>query len=615
MVDAAQPGSAGVGRQEPIQLLLRPGSVEKERLGLPAHPLPNLGGLHIWEPGDRAAPLEAQLKHGQAAARQSKPGGGFHPAIDNWAHRRSIHCPGRPADRRGNGGGRVQLTVGEVQHSEAKKRKLGLVQPSGDQSGPAAREATATSDSDRENGGRESRQAPSSECRLKAGGGIPAAIERARNPGWLRRVRSAYLGRMFTPATVAAKNSRRKRVAEILEAVVATPFPLSCESLTMLGTVLFDADIQSAAIYLHEAKLMHVELGHCWNDQLDAKFKNCKRALQRKTGPEKRASEFKPEDIPAGIWEAKSRTASSLARPAWSYAWATVWMLRAAEAAKVRAGDVTLCENSRSVVLHIRMSKTDQQARGVKRTLQCCRKTPCGRLCPYSLAERSLGEAKVNRPTAPLFPSGSGNWVAQTDMVKAWSGTLAPAVTGHSARRSGAMRYTRQGMAVSDISFLGRWKSAAVYRYIEEALQEIPLNARCTQVSCESREEPSILGPVTIPCGEKEGAATAQKLPGGEAMVQEGMGEKEKLWVVSRHRRTCTTHVVGQAAWNIKIEQWSTLCGWNFARKNVNAQVTKWAPENSKLCQKCRDIEATRDGVTSARELAGAMKWPVMPRK
>jgi hypothetical protein len=40
------------------------------------------------------------------------------------------------------------------------------------------------------------------------------------------------------------------------------------------------------------------------------------------------------------------------------------------------------------------------------------------------------------------------------------------------------MYYTRKGMDVQDISFLGRWRSSAVFRYMEEALQERPMNAR-----------------------------------------------------------------------------------------------------------------------------------------
>lgn len=38
-------------------------------------------------------------------------------------------------------------------------------------------------------------------------------------------------------------------------------------------------------------------------------------------------------------------------------------------------------------------------------------------------------------------------------------------------------------MDVQDISFLGRWRSSAVFRYMEEAMQERPMNAKLKEVT------------------------------------------------------------------------------------------------------------------------------------
>ena len=62
--------------------------------------------------------------------------------------------------------------------------------------------------------------------------------------------------------------------------------------------------------------------------------------------------------------------------------------------------------------------------------------------------------------------------------AKCWAKALHEELTGHSARRSGAMYYTRKGLDIQDISFLGRWRSSAVFRYMEEAMQERPMNAK-----------------------------------------------------------------------------------------------------------------------------------------
>ena len=61
--------------------------------------------------------------------------------------------------------------------------------------------------------------------------------------------------------------------------------------------------------------------------------------------------------------------------------------------------------------------------------------------------------------------------------MKSWIDHIDQEITGHSARRSGAMYYTRQGLGIQEISVLGRWKSSAVFRYVEEALEEVPMNA------------------------------------------------------------------------------------------------------------------------------------------
>lgn len=58
-------------------------------------------------------------------------------------------------------------------------------------------------------------------------------------------------------------------------------------------------------------------------------------------------------------------------RTAWSYAWATLWMLRAIEASQVKVGQVQVDFENKVVKLCIATSKTDQQGAGVWRTLGC----------------------------------------------------------------------------------------------------------------------------------------------------------------------------------------------------------------------------------------------------
>jgi hypothetical protein len=50
-------------------------------------------------------------------------------------------------------------------------------------------------------------------------------------------------------------------------------------------------------------------------------------------------------------------------------------------------------------------------------------------------------------------------------------------VSGHSTRRSGALQYIRKGWAVSQVAYLGRWKSNVILEYAQEALETMAINA------------------------------------------------------------------------------------------------------------------------------------------
>ena len=160
-------------------------------------------------------------------------------------------------------------------------------------------------------------------------------------------------------------------------------------------------------------------------------------------------------------------------------------MLRAIEAANVRASDVVVKTENKVVRLNVRKSKMDQKGAGTWRTLKCCGLEHCKRDCPFDLAIRALNDLKGATANTPLFPDNKGGNVSKIHMVTSWTKNIDEDMTGHSARRSGAMRYARQGMSVQAIQFLGRWESSAVFRYIEEAMTEIPMNLTTTNTETE----------------------------------------------------------------------------------------------------------------------------------
>ena len=293
------------------------------------------------------------------------------------------------------------------------------------------------------------------------GSNMKKAIELAKDPRRMMKAKTNFKKRFLAFNTMQSRNSKRRKVLEVLQGITGLedPFPVNQELLIGVGTALDEAQLQSGDQYAHEVKLMQLEAGYEWTMPMERQLYLVKNALKRHKGPETRASEVKLEDIKEETWEKKVNGTVSHLRPAWSYAFACIWMLRAAEVARVKAKDVMVNFDTKEVVLYIPSSKTDQRGRGAKRTLKCvCESSGCSRWCAWALAVRCLAEHRVVDPEAWLFKPS-------------WNKHVNSAISGHSARRSGAMYYTRCGMDVAGVSFLGRWKSSAVLRYIEEALQ------------------------------------------------------------------------------------------------------------------------------------------------
>ena len=77
-----------------------------------------------------------------------------------------------------------------------------------------------------------------------------------------------------------------------------------------------------------------------------------------------------------------------------------------------------------------------------------------------------------------LFPCSSGRACSKEGAVASWqalagrNGGDHEAVSGHSARRSGAKLLARCGWALWQIQFWGRWGSDAIRMYTEEVFAE-----------------------------------------------------------------------------------------------------------------------------------------------
>ena len=419
---------------------------------------------------------------------------------------------------------------------------------------------------------------------------------------WTKKAKEKLKSKLFAASTSATREAKRRKIKDIMDSCGFTKFHLvglDPDQLLTIAAVLGEMGLRSADQYIGETKLMQLELGVSWSDVMERQLTMLKRALRRDKGPETRATEVPLVTLDDILWERRDNTPGVPCRIAWSYAWATVWMLRSVEAAAVRTKDVFVKHKSKTVTLNIRKSKTDQSALGVKRTLKCCGEEVCSRFCPWNMAIRALAEHTNDK--LYLFPDSEGCQVPKVKMVKSWMENINETMSGHSARRSGAMMYARRGTPVQEIAMLGRWKSSCVFRYIEEAVQDIPLNN-----FRESQQTPK--APRVPLETEEDSIAKLPKVTTKEVKKQVSVNVTpvvpEEIWVVSTARSRRVSHRVRQASWDLRLSFWDTWCGWHFADRNVKVSMTNRFQTNTVKCKKCEAAKSSRDFVSGGVSLA-----------
>lgn len=194
--------------------------------------------------------------------------------------------------------------------------------------------------------------------------GMKNALKLAKAPNDLKRAKESFRKKFLASATLLAKNAKRRKMVELLKATCGDEyFPLQQETILGVSTALDEAKLQSGDQYIHEIKLMHIEAGFDWSAPLERQLFLCKKALKRHRGPEVRAKELQIADLSKEKWESKCTTKGGYTRPAWMYAMALSWMLRACEVTELRMSDVDVAFEERTVSLRIRKSKTDQAAK------------------------------------------------------------------------------------------------------------------------------------------------------------------------------------------------------------------------------------------------------------
>ena len=240
-----------------------------------------------------------------------------------------------------------------------------------------------------------------------------------------------------------------------------------------------------------------------------------------------------------------------------------------------------------------------------------------------------MARAKGALPGSPLF-SGAGNLreTSKSGNIKTWKAHLNKEVTGHSARRSGAMYYVRAGLPIQELAFLGRWKSNVVLTYAEEALQEKAVEIPTFSEPSRSIEVDKVMDVDTTPkepmptVAPSTPALTAMPLePPPQQQAPEGLFQAlqppRDLWVVTKGRgwRGRPRHLVTKASWNVAMSSWATACGWNFAVRSSDFYFVSNKVSDKLKCAKCETafMSATSQMDDGLRLKATAAKEAVQP--
>ena len=444
------------------------------------------------------------------------------------------------------------------------------------------------------------------------------ALDIARNPDYLSAAVAEFRDKFFADSNKAPQARRECDVLELATTLAkASPaFPLTPNRVVEFGAALKAAGYKSGEQYLGALRIAHVERDYIVTPALKRAFDLAKRALGRGKGKPDRAPEVQLADFPDDS-QKHDLVPGELAFPKLTYGLALMFILRRAEAERLRWEDITLAPDGSQVTVFIRASKTDQAGKGVSRTLGCtCRSDPAN--CPVELVkalteafDRSVGRREGK---AWLTSSSEGLQVTEDKLVGAWARAAGRPLKGHSPRRSGTMFYVRAGLSIMQVTYLGRWHSNLVFQYGEEAWEGRPMNRL-------PHDGPSDPLPLLPPPGEgelqrKHPRAKSKAPPrtaGSETDFKfvEDLGANQPKWVRTSGRSK-VVHLLGKHTGGSSAT-WKTRCGWPFARSS-HFTLLVTPPQGVPRCINCRlNVDRSR-GKPTGVERAGIGDDPLDAR-
>ena len=113
-------------------------------------------------------------------------------------------------------------------------------------------------------------------CEPKTALTMNEVLCRAKSRDWVRATASKFMVKFHATSTWLSKQSKRKKVAQLMEVCGSQGPPVTEENLTQVSVLLDQTSVQSADQYVAELKLWHIEMGHPWSEALERRLVLCK---------------------------------------------------------------------------------------------------------------------------------------------------------------------------------------------------------------------------------------------------------------------------------------------------------------------------------------------------
>ena len=471
---------------------------------------------------------------------------------------------------------------------------------------------------------------------LDAKGNIEAALAVT----WTQESRLAALEALdrdvYSFSGQATQDSHWRTWSRVAKAWGLRPIPLTINTVKCCMASFKAGTYKSVAQYLSKARQMHIlTFGMPVPADAQLAMTMYTRSALRGLGPPELKDHWDVYAL-AAIDASWVHTNPSLCIAPYEMTILACWFLmREIEISAMKACHMEVNCSTKTVAMFLPASKTDTEARGVRRTHGCGCVSLEGRitivsrrLCPFHLAldllevlEEAFGKEYTAGATNPLFPTKEMRTMTKEASIESMRVVVAAAgipltrtiaggrktqrFNGHGPRVSGAIFLARRGIQVITIQGLGRWGTDSVLRYVQLApLDELPHIAKqalsySTQTLHRDFEglkdradrwevlQKKLVTDMGMAEEEAENYLMTLNLLEAEAAKPKEKKDAEPQTLIINTKTNCVHRVL--VFDDDDAEQWRTFCGWKFG----DASFRMIDPEHKEINEVCRKCAKT----------------------